>query len=131
MHKNTTSAFKPPTLSETANENMHPPLDASDLIELAQDGKVAAKLRLEFANGNRLFFPYAYMLQVEYLNTLGELKLYTAEKEITIKGRGLDQLEELLYDNVVKTIKQSQIALVKKKSMLFVKSIEVENRFEE
>ncbi|MEL6717321.1 MAG: hypothetical protein AAFP82_01255 [Bacteroidota bacterium] len=110
---------------------MHPPLDANELIELAVEGETAAKLRLEFANGNRFFFPYAYMLQVEYINTKGELKLYTAQKEITIKGRGLDQLEELLYDNVVKTIKQSKIALVKEKSMLFVKSIEVVDRFEE
>ncbi|MEM8527830.1 MAG: hypothetical protein AAGG68_24525, partial [Bacteroidota bacterium] len=118
-------------LSDTANENMHPPLDENGFVELAEDGKVAAKLRLEFANGNRFFFPYAYMLQVEYINTKGELKLYTAQKEITIKGRGLDQLEELLYDNVVKTIKQSKIALVKEKSLLFVRSIEVVDRFEE
>ncbi|MEM9885985.1 MAG: hypothetical protein AAF849_08840 [Bacteroidota bacterium] len=108
---------------------MHPPLDANALIELAIEGETAAKLRLEFANGNRFFFPYAYMLQVEYINTKGELKLYTAQKEITIKGRGLDQLEELLYENMVKTIKQSKIALVKEKSMLFVKSIEVVDRF--
>ena len=110
---------------------MYPPLDDNDFVELVKEGQVANKLRLEFANGNRFFFSYAYMLHVEYLNSEGTLKLYTAQKEIIIKGRGLDQIEQLLYDNGVKSIKESKIALVKEKSMLFVKSIEVVDRFED
>lgn len=107
---------------------MYPPPSTSEFIELAEEGKIAAKLRLKFANGNRLFFPYAYMHHVEYLNSDGTIKLFTGDKEIIIKGRGLDQLEELIYDNVIKTIRESKIALVKEKSMLFIKSIEVFDR---
>lgn len=118
-------------LSQTANENMHPSAGENSFTELAAEDEKAFKLRLEFANGNRFFFAYAYMLHVEYLNTEGVLKIYTAEKEIAIKGRGLDRIEEQLYDNRLKLIRESKIALVKEKTMIFVKSIEVNDRFEE
>lgn len=129
MQATSTSTTKTPPLSPGANDRMQPPTLSFTLMELSEEGERVLNLRLELANGNRFFFPYAYLIQVEYLNSEGALKLYTAEKEIIITGRGLDQVEECLYNNEIKTLKESKIALIQDKNAVFIKSINVTNRF--
>ena len=114
-------------LVETANENMVPFTGGHSFTELEEDDRPALKIRLEFKNGNRYFFPYAYLTAVEY-DVTGMLKLYTSEKEILITGRGLHEIEEHLYDNRIKVIKESKLNFPNSEKGLYIKSIEINDR---
>ncbi len=111
----------------TANENMGPPPQEDACLELEIKDSPAVKLRLELKNGNRCFFPYAYMLRAEY-DTKGVLTIFTSEQEIIIKGRGLDYIEDRLYDSQVKSIKESRISMDSGQGAVFVNSIEIFDR---
>ena len=111
---------------ESANQNdQEQKIDSC--YELMPKGEKAPKLKLIFKNGNRCTFPYAYLLRIEF-NVDGFLYIYTSEKEIAIEGRGLDHLEDRLYDNQVKWIRESRLSFDIKQGQVFVKSVEVRER---
>ena len=112
-------------LQETANENQIRSARFFSFIDYAEDQKPAAKLRLEYKNGNRCSLPYAYILRVEY-ETVGIIKLITSELVYVITGRGLEKLEENLHENRVKTIRESKVVMDSGQGDLFIKSISVE-----
>jgi hypothetical protein len=60
----------------------------------------------------------------------GTLSLFTSEKEIVIEGRGLDFLEERLYDNQMVWIRESKGTFDSGQDRVFVKGIKVRNRLE-
>ncbi|MFM9949442.1 MAG: hypothetical protein ACKV1O_16010 [Saprospiraceae bacterium] len=104
------SEFDLPSLEhpfESANENSPALSDKAPLscVGLAGSGRNAHKLKLIFKNGNRHSFPYAYMSEVEF-DVEGKLTILTSDREITIEGRGLDVLEEWLFENKVVWIKE-------------------------
>ncbi|MEO0686347.1 MAG: hypothetical protein AAFY76_15250, partial [Cyanobacteria bacterium J06649_11] len=110
----------------TANEN-EKSVPIHNCYELAPKGELAPKLKLIFKSGNRCTFPYAYLLRTEY-DVQGILSVFTADKEIIIRGRGLDELEDRLYDNQVKWISESQKPFDTNSERVFVKSIEVKDK---
>ena len=111
---------------ESANENKLEPLIEA-CYELVPKDQMAPKLKFIFKNGNRCTFPYAYFLRTEF-DASGILYLFTSEKEIIIEGRGLDYIEEMLYENQVKWIRESNLSLDPKLDRVFVKGIEVRER---
>jgi len=114
-------------LLETANENMIPFPGSSPCFELGPEDKPTAKLRLLWKDGNRCFFPYAYMLRAEF-QAEGILTIYTSEQEIVIKGRGLDHIEDLLYESQVRSIQESKVTFDAGNGPVFVSSIEIVDR---
>ncbi|WP_367389091.1 hypothetical protein [Lewinella sp. LCG006] len=103
-----TSDFHFPGMSQSlrsVNENEDPGL-LHGCYELVPKGELAPKLKLVFKNGNRCTFPYAYLLRTEF-DVQGTLTVFTSEKVIVIHGRGLDELENRLYDSQVKWISES------------------------
>lgn len=134
MHKGSISATSQTNtiagkerIRETANQNMVPSSDLSACLELETEDKPAAKLRLVWKDGRRSFFPYAYVLRTEFQPD-GVLTIVTSELEIVIKGRGLDYVEECLYETKVKSIRESKVTLDSGRGSVYVASIEVRER---
>ena len=111
---------------ESANQNSKS-ATASPCIGLAPENHRAPKLKLIFKNGNRCTIPYAYFLRTEY-NSEGSLSLFTMELEVLIEGRGLDLLEDWLYDNQVIWVKESHVAFDRSTEPVYVEGIEVRER---
>ncbi|MEM6628840.1 MAG: hypothetical protein AAF694_04175 [Bacteroidota bacterium] len=111
---------------ESANQNSRS-ATTSPCVGLAPENHRAPKLRLIFKNGNRCTIPYAYFLRTEY-NSEGSLSLFTVEKEVVIQGRGLDLLEDWLYDNHVVWIKESHVVFDGSAEPIYVSGIEVKER---
>lgn len=125
-----TSDFHFPGMDQSpphlANEN-EASAPTYSCYELMPKDELAPKLKLVFKNGNRCTFPYAYLLRIEY-DVNGTLSVFTSDKEIIIQGRGLDELEDRLYDNQVKWISESQQSFDVRSEKVFVKEIEVRDR---
>ena len=126
------SEFDLPNLDapfESANEN-NPSLNINNVpscIGIAESGRIAYKLKLIFKNGNRCFFPYAYISEVAF-DVEGRLTILTSEREIIIEGRGLDNLEEWLFESRVKWVKEDNRSIDPHVEGIFVKKIEIEDR---
>jgi hypothetical protein len=112
---------------ESANENEQETVQSDACFELMPKDEMAPKLKFIFRNGNRCTIPYAYFLRMEF-DIEGILYLFTTEKEVVIEGRGLDYLEDRLYDNQVVWIRESKGALDAGQSRVFVKRVEVWDR---
>ena len=111
---------------ETANQNNVETL-SSNCLELVAKDQMAPKLKFILSNGNRYTFPYAYIVRIEY-DVQGVLSVFTSEKEIAIYGQGLDFVEDRLYDNQVKWIKEAKQNLNINQAKILVKSIEIKDR---
>lgn len=85
------------------------------------------KLKFIFRNDNRCTIPYTYLIRTEF-NMAGFLSLFSSEKEIVIEGRGLDYLEDRLYDNQVVWIRESKQAFDSGQDRVLVRGIEVRDR---
>ena len=126
------SEFDLPDLSQpfdTANENNPAPAKTEGFtcVGLEQAGRIAYKLKLIFKNGNRHFFPYAYISEVAF-DVEGKLTILTSEREIVIEGRGLDALEEWLFESKVKWVKEDNRSFDPFEEGVFVGRIEVRER---
>jgi len=126
------SEFDLPDLSqpfENANEN-YPKLPVGEhfsCVGLESAGRNAYKLKLIFKNGDRRFFPYAYISEVGF-DVEGKLTILTAEREIIIEGRGLDALEEWLFESKVRWVKEDNRSIDPYEENIFVAKIEVRDR---
>jgi hypothetical protein len=114
---------------ESANQNGQETVQSDACFELLPKDERAPKLKFIFRNGNRCTIPYAYFLRTEF-DMAGTLSLFTSEKEIVIEGRGLDFLEERLYDNQMVWIRESKGTFDSGQDRVFVKGIKVRNRLE-
>jgi hypothetical protein len=112
---------------ESANQNDQEAVRQEDCFELVPKDEMAPKLKFIFRNGNRCTIPYTYLIRTEF-DMAGTLSLFTSEKEIVIEGRGLDYLEDRLYDNQVVWIRESKQAFDSGQDWVFVKGIEVRDR---
>ncbi len=112
---------------ESANQNEQEASLQEACFELLPKDEMAPKLKFIFRNGNRCTIPYAYLLRVEF-DVAGVLSLFTSEKEIVIKGRGLGFLEDWLYDNQVIWVRESNITVDLGRDKVFIKSIELRKR---
>jgi len=110
---------------ESANENA--PAPAFSCVGIAESGRMAYKLKLIFKNGNRYFFPYAYMSEVNF-EAEGRLIIRTSEREIIIEGRGLDNLEEWLFESRVAWVKEDNRSIDPHEEGIFISKIEVNDR---
>ena len=128
------SEFDLPNLDQpfhSANEN-YPSLSKPhgfSCIGIAESGRIAYKLKLIFRNGNRVFFPYAYISEVAF-DVEGRLTLLTSEREIIIEGRGLDNLEEWIFESRLKWVKEDNRSFDPHEEGIFVRRIEVRGRGE-
>ncbi len=128
------SEFDLPNLDqpfESANEN-DPALSgvrSFSCVGIAESGRIAYKLKLIFKNGNRHFFPYAYMSEVAF-DIEGRLTILTSEREIVIEGRGLDNLEEWIFESRVTWVKEDNRSFDPHEEGMFVRRIEVRDRRE-
>jgi hypothetical protein len=126
------SEFDLPNLDqpfESANEN-DPALSGAQsfsCVGIAESGRIAYKLKLILKNGNRHFFPYAYMSEVAF-DIEGRLTILTSEREIIIEGRGLDILEEWIFESRVKWVKEDNRSIDPLEEGVFVRRIEVKKR---
>ena len=111
---------------ESANQNDEKILTSS-CLELVPKDQMAPKLKFILSNGNRYTFPYAYVLRTEY-DVEGVLSIFTSEKEIIIHGRGLDYIEDRLYENQVKCIKEMKHSLRNGQSQIFVEQVTIKDR---
>ncbi len=112
---------------ESANQNKQEAVQLDACFELMPKEEMAPKLKFIFRNGNRCTIPYAYLLRTEF-DMAGTLFLFTTEKEIVIEGRRLDYLEEMLYENQVKWIRESNLSFDPSRDRVFVTGIEVRDR---
>ena len=123
------SEFDLPNLDqplESANEN-NPATDYTDsssCVGIEESGRIAYKLKLIFKNGNRHFFPYAYISEVAF-DIEGRLTILTSEREIVIEGRGLDNLEEWIFESRVKWVKEDNRSFDPHEEGVFISSIQV------
>lgn len=112
---------------ESANQNEQETIQSDACFELVAKDQIAPKLKFIFKNGNRCTIPYAYLLRTEF-DMAGILSLFTSDKEIVIEGRGLDFLEDRLYENQVVWIRESKASFDSGQDRVFVKGIEVRDR---
>lgn len=127
-----TSEFHFPAMDkvlESANQNEQEAVLQEDCFELVPKDEMAPKLKFIFRNGNRCTIPYTYLIRTEF-DMAGTLSLFTSEKEIVIEGRGLDYLEDRLYDNQVVWIRESKQAFDSGQDRVFVRRIEIIDRKE-
>ena len=69
------------------------------------------------------------MISVAYSNSNGSLTILTADKEIQISGEGMDILEEQIYDNIRKTVRESKVAMFDPDTPVVVKTIRIQDRY--
>lgn len=126
------SEFDLPDLSqpfENANENNPTSVNSDPLpcVGFESAGRNAHKLKLIFKNGDRRFFPYAYISEVAF-DAEGKVTILTSEREIIIEGRGLDNLEEWLFESKVRWVKEDNRSFDPFEENIFVAKIEVKDR---
>jgi len=126
------SEFDLPNLDhpfESANEN-YPAVDSGDkpsCVGFEESGRIAYKLKFILKNGNRHFFPYAYISEVAF-DIEGRLTILTSEREIIIEGRGLDNLEEWVFESRVKWVKEDNRSFDPHEEGIFISGIEVKTK---
>ncbi len=124
--------FDLPSLDQpfhSANENDPPPANMQHFscVGIAESGRSDYKLKLIFRNGNRRSFPYAYISEVAF-DVEGRFTILTSEREIIIEGRGLDNLEEWIFESRVKWLKEDNRSFDPHEEGVFVGRIEVRGR---
>lgn len=112
----------------SANENTPPPpVQKLSAVGLEVMGKQAQKLRFILKNGNRHVFSYAFIVEVIF-EVEGCLSIYTSEREIIILGRGLDKVEEWIFESRVTWIREDARSFDPQDEEVFVAKIEVNKR---
>ncbi len=111
---------------DVANQN-NPSSQGSPCVGIEEAGRRAHKLKLIFKNGNRHSFPYAYMSEVIF-DVEGKITILTSEREIIIEGRGLDNLEEWIFESRVKWVKEDNRSFDPHEEGIFINTIEVKDR---
>ncbi len=109
---------------ESANEN-EPDKLCYPCLQLVPKGETSPRLKFVFKNGHRVAIPYIYILRVEF-DPVGKLSIITAKQTFVIEGRGLDFLEERLFDGQVVAIKESKSTFDANLDPLFLKTIDIQ-----
>jgi hypothetical protein len=111
---------------ESANEN-EPDSLSYPCLQLVPKGETSPRLKFVFKNGHRIAIPYIYILRVEF-DPAGKLSIITAKQTFVIEGRGLDFLEERLFEGQLVAIKESKSTFDPGQYLVYLKRIEVRDR---
>ncbi|MCB0518509.1 MAG: hypothetical protein H6577_10025 [Lewinellaceae bacterium] len=97
----------------------------TECFGLERGNRFVRRFKLFFRDGRVISIPYAYLPVVIY-DPDRDLKIKTADLEITVKGRGLDKLADHLNEEKVLWIKESASSVDTEDGEVFVFGITVE-----
>lgn len=118
-------SFQLPENSEDRNVLPYPA--GRECYEVAKNENDPRRFKLIFADGRKISIPYA-SLPIIILDSEKNLTLRTHGIEVLIRGRGLDIVEQMLSEERVTMIMESNLSVDDNQTDVFIENINAEGK---